>query len=244
MLKPSPTINNIPAVDVEKLTVVRGNNIILKNVSFTVPQGSITAIIGPNGSGKTTLLKAILEIINIQKGKVLFFGKKLTTIRQDIGYVPQKFAFEKNFPITVYEFLNLARQNQPQKIIREKIKEVGLTPLILEKQLGALSGGQLQRVLIAQALFDDPKLLIMDEPSAGIDTVGEQIFYKIIEHLNKEHNTTIIIVSHDINFVANSVDQVICINKTVICNDTPKIALSDANLKKLFRDSKLTKHNH
>lgn len=244
MPKQSPTTNK-SALEVQHLSVQYGENLALDNVSFSIPEGIVSAVIGPNGSGKTTLLKAILGLTNIKTGSVLFWGKPLNRGRSRVGYVPQKFEFDLNFPITVFEFMNLARKKSiPKTRIEEVIKEVGLTPLILTKQLGELSGGQLQRILIAQALFFLPDILIMDEPSAGIDVSGEKMFRDILEHLNREHKTTVLIVSHDMTFVSSVVDQVICINKKLLCSASPKIALTEKNLKNLFEDAHLSTHNH
>ena len=236
---------NKAAIDVHHLSVSYGENKVLDNISFQIPVGNVAAIIGPNGSGKTTLLKAILGLIDVDQGSISVFGNKLKKQRDLIGYVPQKFEFDLNFPITVEEFMGLAsKKSQPALVIEEKIKEVGLTPMILQKQLGELSGGQLQRILIAEALFNEPKILILDEPAAGIDIAGEKMFHDIIDHINKDHDTTVLIVSHDMAFVSKVVDQVICINKTLICSDAPKIAMTEKNLKKVFEDVNLSHHEH
>jgi len=244
MPKPLPTINK-NAIDVHQISVSFNSTAILEDISFAVKNGSICAIIGPNGSGKTTLLKAILGLLKPQTGSVLFWGKNVEQTRGRIGYVPQRFNFDVRFPITVREFISLTRQRSvPKSRIEEVVQEVGLTPIILKKQLGELSGGQLQRILIAQALFLSPDLLIMDEPAAGIDIMGGKLFHDILLHLNRDHNTTIVIVSHDMAFVSKIVDHVICINKTLVCADPPKIALTEKNLKKLFEDAELSRHAH
>jgi len=225
----------IPAIEVEYLTVAYEDAVVLDAVNFTVEQGTIAAIIGPNGSGKTTLMRTILGLVRPNYGEVRIFGKHLHSMRSAIGYVPQHFAFDHDFPITVNEFMDLARHPHcPRERIEEKIKEVGLTPAILDRHLGSLSGGQLQRVLIAQAILNNPTLLFLDEPATGIDIIGEAAFYDIIEHLNKEHDTTVLLVSHDIAVVSSLVDKVICVNKKLLCSGPPATALTQKTLADVF----------
>lgn len=236
MPKSSPKTNKHPsAITVLNLTVRFADHIALEDVSFDVPVGNIAAVIGPNGSGKTTLIKTILGLIKPEHGDIKIFGSELEDARGLIGYVPQKFDFDKTFPITVAEFLHLHRHRHvATKKVEEKIKEVGLTPLILTKQLGSLSGGQLQRVLIASAIINSPTLLVLDEPATGVDIVGEAAFFDVIEHLNHEHNTTVIMVSHDISMVSRLVDQVICVNKNLLCSGPPQSVLTQKKLTNLY----------
>ncbi len=235
-----------PAVSVERLTVSYGSHTILRDITFDVADGAVAAIIGPNGSGKTTLMRAMLGLTPFSAGDVRFYTKHLHETRSRIGYVPQRFAFERDFPITVREYMDLARHlDCPIQHIDECIKEVGLTPLVLDKRLGDLSGGQLQRVLIAQAILNQPDLLFLDEPSTGIDIVGEAALYEVIEHLNKEHGTTIILVSHDIAMVSQLVDTVICVNQSLRCAGPPRTVLTDNALTDLFgSDARLYAHAH
>lgn len=227
--------NNLPAIFVEHLSVSFGDTQVLDDISFEVKQGEIAALIGPNGSGKTTLLKAVLDLVPAQAGEVLVFGKHLHHVRDRIGYVPQRFEFDRNFPITVEEYLNIARKKDcPKNQIRRKLKEVGLTPSIDSKLLGSLSGGQLQRVLIAQAFLNHPDILFLDEPSTGIDIVGEAEFYDIIQHLNEDHGTTMLLVSHDIGVVSGLVDRVVCVNKKLLCSGPPKKALTEKKITELY----------
>ena len=240
---------NKPAIEVQNLTVAYEGTRVLDDVSFSLPQGSLAAVIGPNGSGKTTLIKSLLGLIPLQSGHVTIQGQDIHEARASVGYVPQRFTFDKTFPITVLEFLHLSRhKHATAERIDESIKEVGLTPAVLDKQLGTLSGGQLQRTLIAQAILHHPSILILDEPSAGIDVAGEQAFYDVIQHLHEEHSTTVLLVSHDISMVMNTVDQVVCLNKKLICIGPPSKALSDKTLRGLFGHDKSvishTTHHH
>lgn len=244
MPKLSRKISN-PAISVNQLTVAFGENTVLNNVTLDIPRGDIVSIIGPNGSGKTTLIKTILGLIKPKKGEVEIFGETLRDVRHKIGYVPQKFAFDGNFPLTVSEFFSLPPVSQPSaKRLRTVMKDVGLKKFILSKELGSLSGGQLQRVLIAQAILHDPDLLILDEPSTGIDVVGEAAFYEILTHLNSEHNTTILLISHDVSMVSQRVHRVICLNKRLLCFGTPKQTLTKKNLEKLYNDARVFEHTH
>ncbi len=238
-----PAVN---AISVKDLTVRFGDFLALDNISIEIEAGKITAVIGPNGSGKTTLIKTILGLITPTAGEIKIFGSDLHDSRSLVGYVPQHFNFDKTFPITVFEFMNLKRHRHINlKIIDEKIKEVGLTPLILNKKLGELSGGQLQRVLIASAIINSPSLLVLDEPSTGIDIAGEEAFYDVVEHLNHEHGTTVLIISHDISMVSRLVDQVICINKQLLCFGTPHHILTQKKLTNLYGNSAdVMEHHH
>lgn len=233
------------AIDVERMTVAFDGHAALENITFSVKEGNVVAIIGPNGSGKTTLIKTILGLVKPKSGSVKIFGQHLHDVRDRIGYVPQKFNFDKHFPINVGEFLELAlHKGSDRSLIEHTVEEVGLAPAILKKNLGSLSGGQLQRTLIAQAIINSPDLLILDEPATGIDVVGETAFYEILKHLNKNHGTTIVIVSHDVSMVSSKVDQVVCVNKKLLCSGPPKKALTKETLQKLFNDSSVYEHTH
>lgn len=232
----STTTKSKPAVEVKHLTIDFDGKTVLKHVSFDIEQGTIAAIIGPNGSGKTTLIKAILNLIPITSGSVSILGQPLVHVQKSIGYVPQRFSFDPTFPITAREFLLLAvhAHSNPGALLSDAIKNVELPPYILNKQLGTLSGGQLQRVLIAQATINKPSILILDEPSTGIDIAGEAAFYNVIRHLNQQYGTTILLVSHDISMVSKSVDQVICINHQLTCVGPPKTTLTKEKLADVF----------
>ena len=236
MPRPSRTTSDpVPAISVRDLTVAYGSNVVLDGVSFDIGQGQVAAIIGPNGSGKTTVMKAVLGLVPAAAGEIRVFGKHFHAVRNMVGYVPQRFDFDRSFPITVREFMDLARhEHSPRSRIKEMIAEVGLPEATLEARLGSLSGGQLQRVLIAQAVLNNPRILMLDEPSSGIDIAGEETFYGIIQHLNTEHDTTVLLVSHDIAMVSSLVDSVICVNRKLLCYGPPKTALTERKLGELF----------
>jgi zinc transport system ATP-binding protein len=233
------TSAEVPAISVRNCTVSYGDQVVVDDVTFDIRTGSIAALIGPNGSGKTTVLRAILGLIPLRSGEVTIMGKHLHSVRRLIGYAPQRFDFDRSFPITVREFMDLARRlhcqrHVPASRVLDKIKEVGLTREILGRHLGELSGGQLQRVLIAQAIINDPAILFLDEPSSGVDISGEATIYHLIEHLNRDHNTTVVMVSHDIGMISHVVDTVICVNRKLLCYGPPQTALTAHKLEEVF----------
>lgn len=229
------TSSLVPAVSVRDVSVEYNGTTVLEGASFEVAQGEIAAIIGPNGSGKTTMMRAILGLSPLSSGEVRIMGKHLHAVRDLIGYVPQRFDFDRDFPITVREFLDLGRHpHSPVSRIAHKAKEVGLPARVLDQRLGSLSGGQLQRVLIAQAILNEPAILFLDEPTAGIDVTGEATLYEIIQHLNTTHRVTVLMVSHDIATVSDMVHNVICVNKKMLCYGPPRDALTLHKMQEVF----------
>lgn len=224
-------------ISIENVTVNFGTYTAVKDVSTTIKQGSITAIIGPNGSGKSTLAKAMVGLLRPTAGEIHINGKSVEDSIGLIGYVPQRFSFDKTMPITVLEFLSLSvcnKKHHTQQVQIENVMElVGMTG-VGEKQLGALSGGQLQRILIARALLHEQDIMILDEPSTGIDAAGERDLYTLIKDINEKRNTTFIIISHELDFVSKYANYVICLNKTLVCNDTPEKALVCKGVKELY----------
>jgi ABC-type Mn2+/Zn2+ transport system ATPase subunit len=233
------------ALQVKNLKVAYETETVLENISFEVNAGDIVAIIGPNGSGKTTLIKAILGLVPVAVGFVYIFEKEPKRELLKVGYVPQRFYFDKNFPITVEEFLNLSMTQRTYgrnklcaktgecDIVTAKLREVGMD-VAHKKLLGELSGGQLQRVLMARAILNEPNILFLDEPAAGVDIGGEDTFYDIISHLHKDHGTTIVFVSHEIDIVFKFATKVICVNKQMLCIGAPKDVLDARTIKALY----------
>lgn len=218
----------------------------LEDVSFEIAKGEIVAIIGPNGSGKTTLIKNIIGVLEPTAGSVIIDDKKPKEIRHKIGYVPQKFEFDKSIPISVYEFMGLekcGKAGHSHKNITKVLSEVGLTGMN-KKQLGSLSGGQFQRVMIARALLHEKEILIFDEPSTGIDIAGEKTIYDLIKKINEERGTTCLIVSHELNIVNKYTKKVICLNKKMICFGTPETVITKETLEKLYGSETGLFHAH
>ncbi|OGF31496.1 hypothetical protein A2223_03265 [Candidatus Falkowbacteria bacterium RIFOXYA2_FULL_35_8] len=233
-------------IEVKNLTYKFDDFVALDKINFDVGKGDIVAIIGPNGSGKSTLLKCIIGMNKPTDGSVKIFGKNPRQVVKNIGYVPQNFEFDRNIPITVYEFMGLEKCGElkhSHSNIKNVLKDVGLSN-VEQKKLGELSGGQFQRVMIARALLHEKKLLIFDEPSSGIDIVGEQTIYDLIEEINLDRGTTCLIVSHELNIVNKYANKVICLNKKMICFGSPESVITPANLKKLYGIGAGLYHSH
>ena len=229
-------------LEIKNLTVRYNDHVILNHLNFWVNSGEIVAIIGPNGSGKTTLLKAILGLIPHQ-GEVTIFGGSPRLALDNIGYVPQRLDFDRTFPLTVNEFLNFIKvKNRSWR--EEVLREVGVNTF-MDKRLGELSGGQLQRLLIAKALLKEPKLLMLDEATSGVDIAAEMTFFELIEHLNKTHNVTIMLISHEVQMVYKFATQILCLNKDLVCNGRPKEAITKEVLEKLYgKNIEFQPHDH
>jgi zinc transport system ATP-binding protein len=157
---------------------------VVEQVSFAVPENSTTMIIGPNGSGKTTVLKLMLGLLKPKQGSIEVLNTAPKSARKDVGYVPQRLTFDTSFPLTVAEFLKLPK-NVSTEELNEVLKSVGMQDAA-DQLIGMLSGGQLQRVLIARSLMNRPKILFLDEPTSGIDVQGEQHFYELIAQLKEK----------------------------------------------------------
>ncbi|TAL18957.1 metal ABC transporter ATP-binding protein [Patescibacteria group bacterium] len=224
----------MPFLAVHELSVRYGETRVLERVSFEVEQGELVAIIGPNGSGKTTLIRAILGLAPAA-GEVLW-EKPPTT-----GYVPQRVDFDPSFPLTVEELLLLRlvrhrfwrHDEQAHEAITHALKDVGAAKLV-DKPIGVLSGGELQRVLIANALIANPTLLVLDEPASGIDIEGEETIYGLIHRLAEERHMTVLLVSHDLDIVFRYASKVVCVNRKLICQGAPSKVLTAETLSRAY----------
>lgn len=229
----SPATDSIRFKDV---SVTRNGVEILNNVTAHVPRGSSTAIVGPNGAGKTTLLLALLRQIPFQ-GQIITDG-----FMPRIGFVPQKLYFDRSMPLTVQEFLAMSQQCRPLWLgVGNRLKQE--IPRLLDsvraahletRMLGMLSGGEMQRVLLALALQREPELLVLDEPAAGVDIHGEQVFCEILEELRKANGFTQLMVSHDLATVTHHADHVIGLNRSVIAEGSPREIFTPETLTALF----------
>ncbi len=186
---------------VSKLNVKLQNQVILDNVSFEVEKGITLAIAGPNGAGKSMLFRALLHLIPYT-GKVEWMDKV------KIGYVPQRLSVS-DIPISVREFLSFKNTTN----IEKALSAVGLDKDMLDKSLGALSGGQLQRVLIAWAVIDEPNVLLFDEPTTGVDLDSEEAIYNRLGELKREREITILLISHDLHIIRDYSDYLLALNK-------------------------------
>lgn len=203
---------------------------VLEGVSLAVQAGEFLGLVGPNGGGKTTLLKIILGLLRPRSGEVRVFGMPPEKGRTHMGYVPQFAAFDRNFPISVRETVLLGRLGRTRmwggythadkSIAAAMMREVHVWD-IREQPLETLSGGQLQRVLVARALACEPRILLLDEPTANIDMRGEEDIFDLFRKLNER--LTIVLVSHDIAFISRYVSRVACLNQTLVCHRTEAI---------------------
>lgn len=219
----SPTISQ-PLVQLEQVSLTLGKRQILKEVNLTLRPGKIVSIIGPNGAGKTSLLKVMLGLIQPTSGKV--------TLSRDlrIGYMPQRLHIDPIFPLTVRRFLQLGQTQLPLQSILE---EVGVVH-VMDSPLQAISGGELQRVLLARALLRQPQLLVLDEPAQGVDLIGQSELYDLIARIRDLHDCAILLVSHDLNVVMAQTDIVVCLNQHVCCSGNPEKVSRDPAFTALF----------
>jgi zinc transport system ATP-binding protein len=237
---PSQTPVSETAIRFEDVSVELGGVSVLEGVTATVPRGGCTAIIGPNGAGKTTLLLALL-------GEVPYRGRIHTACRirggcSRIGYVPQRLALDRGLPVTVTEFLAMGFQKRPLWFgVTAPLKKRAVETLaairaehLAERRLGTLSGGEMQRALLALALQQEPDLLVLDEPAAGVDFQGEHIFCELLDALRKQKGFTQLMVSHDLATVTHHASHVICLNHRVAAEGPPKESLTSETLTAIF----------
>jgi zinc transport system ATP-binding protein len=208
------------------ITVAQGGRQVLTDVSLSVQPAEIITILGPNGSGKSTLLRAILGVIPLETGKI----DRAPGLR--LGYVPQKLAIDRAMPMTVRRFLSL-----PQRVADHDaeavLTRVGMTGTAAQ-QMGDLSGGQFQRVMLARALLGNPQILVLDEPTQGLDQQGEAAFYRLISDLRHDMGVAILMVSHDLHVVMAASDRVICLNGHICCQGTPNVVSNAPEYRALF----------
>lgn len=211
-------------IKVENITFEYGRINVLDNISTSIVDGDFLGIVGPNGSGKSTLLKIFLGLIKPRKGTVKVFDTDIDKFNQwgKIGYIPQKAAsFNQGFPATVeevvsanlYPIIGLGGhiKTAHRKMVDESLQTVGM--LDYKKSIiGRLSGGQQQRVFIAKALISNPRVILMDEPTVGIDQKSEENFYELMESLNRKNGITLVMVTHDIGAINNRVNRVLCLS--------------------------------
>lgn len=229
-------------INIENLGVQKGGQVLLEAVDLHLHCGELTAFIGPNGAGKTTLLRALLGEVP-HTGKVEHLqanGAKAPDAR--IGYVPQQLAFDKSAPVTVLDVFAAATSGwgvwlgvgkKKRDAVRDALSEVQAEALI-DRRLGALSGGELQRVLLALALWPVPDLLILDEPVSGVDAKGLEVFYQAVMRLRQEHHLAILLVSHDFAAVRKYADFVVLLDRRILATGTPGEVFHSAAFAALF----------
>ena len=225
--------NNI--LEVKNLTVSFNDEKVIDDLSFSLKKSENLVVVGPNGAGKTVLLKTLLGIIP-HSGEIKWEkGIK-------VGYVPQKFEIDKNLPLSVGDFFSF-KTSDSQKI-NEILNSVGIVDLsILKKKIGVISFGQLQRVLIAWGLLNNPSILLFDEPTSGVDAGGEETIYNLLSEIDKKMKLTTIFVTHDLSIVYKFADTVLCLNKKPICYGLPQEVLNPERLKELY-GGEIKFHHH
>ncbi|MDT8861755.1 metal ABC transporter ATP-binding protein [Alkalihalobacillus sp. MEB130] len=251
----SPKITE--AVLIKDITFQYGNQKVLENVSLQIKKGSFLGLVGPNGSGKSTLIKLLLGLLPIQSGEIKMFGERVSKFKQweKVGFVSQKAnSFNSGFPATVFEVVSMGLygkigllrflNRQHKQLVRDVIAQVGMTDFI-HKNIGELSGGQQQRVFIARALVSQPELLILDEPTVGVDASSVKQFYDMLDQLNKEKGITLLLVTHDIGAMTDHVTDVACLNKTLHFHGNTADFESNQDLSAFYgHDVHLITHNH
>lgn len=230
-----PANHNV--LTVRNLRMAYNGTAIIDNLSFTVSEHDILVILGPNGAGKTTLLRGLLNLLPY-RGTISWNARK-------IGYLPpQEYLQRQNLPpMTIAEFL--AFKSQDVAATETILAEVGLDRSLLNRQFGELSTGQFQRMLIGWALLDNPDVLMLDEPTSGIDIGGEETIYSLLHRFWQKQALTILLVTHDLNIVWEYASQVLCLNKQQMCMGKPETVLTPEQLKQLYGTGiKFYKHQH
>lgn len=224
-------------VSLENVTVKRNGRAVLHDVSLTLKAGEIMTVIGPNGAGKTTLIKAILGLLSVSQGQI----RQQPDLR--IGYMPQKLYLNPLMPMLVETFLKLIAPQSTRGDIDEILALVKATSL-LTRDLHQLSGGEWQRILLAQALLTRPNLLILDEPTQGVDISGQAEFYQHIQEARDRYGCGVILISHDLHVVMSASDVVICLNHHVCCSGHPSQVQEDDAFRAMFGHAPLAPYNH
>lgn len=232
-----------PLLELKGVTVEAGGKALVRDVNLSIGRGEMVALIGPNGAGKTTLLRAILGLMRYS-GQIRVNGR--------VGYVPQRVQYDRTLPMTVLEFLALTLQRAPvvfgiSQATKRKalglLENVGAAKLA-RSSLGGLSGGELQRVMLASALHGSPELLLLDEPAAGVDIEGEATFLEIIHDQVHHKGATVVLVSHDLSVVSDITDRVVCLNVDLKCEGNAKDLLTAERIAEVFGGHKAVYGHH
>jgi len=240
-------------LEIRNLSVRAGGREILSGIDADIRCGEVTALIGPNGAGKTTLLHAILGLV-AHTGEIRFcraeeHGKGAPRI----GYVPQRIDLDRNAPMTVLDFFALSSQRYPvflghsrkSRTDAEAALAKGGAGHLIHRPLGKLSGGELQRVLLALALRGSPDILLLDEPVSGADVSGEELFCDFLEQIHRESRFSLLLVSHDLSVVTRHTDRVICLNRSIVCQGATTQVLTPENLSAMYGSgARLASHGH
>lgn len=254
MAESTPSPSEPAAIEIRDARVRLGDTEVLRGVTMMVPRGRMVALIGPNGSGKTTLLRCLLGLQRLGSGEIRLLGEPVgPKVLARVGYVPQRLQLEPSFTLSVREFLCLRRpetrgwfwqsHRRTDAQLHDTLEELGVGSL-LNRPLAGLSGGQLQRVLIAFSLLSEPELLLLDEPTAGVDTPGENSFYELISAVHARHRMTVVLVSHDLAMVFRQASWVYALNGVICCQGHPEEVLNADSLKAAYGIHVTPYHHH
>lgn len=228
-------------VTLENITVAFGQRRVLSDISLNLRAGKILTLLGPNGAGKSTLVRVVLGLVAPDSGLI----KRDKTLR--IGYVPQKLHLDATLPLTVGRFMSLRPDTRKDDII-PALKRVQAAHLV-DAPMQKLSGGETQRVLLARALLNRPQLLVLDEPTQGVDVNGQVALYNLIDQLRKELDCAVLMVSHDLHLVMAKTDEVLCLNHHICCSGTPEVVSMHPEFISMFgqrgaEQLGIYRHNH
>lgn len=218
-----------PLMSAEHIYLQRGGRYLLEDASLSIAAGEMVTLIGPNGAGKSTLIRVILGLLKPDRGSVNCADK----LR--IGYMPQRISIDPSFPLTVKRFLSLLGKKSDQ--LQYCLEQTG-TGHLAQQPVQALSGGELQRVLLARALYCKPQLLVLDEPVQGVDVSGQAALYRLIHQIKQEVGCGVLMVSHDLHLVMAATDRVVCLNQHICCEGSPASVSSSPEFLQLFGDVK------
>ena len=233
-------------VDIEKLSVDYTGIKALDDISFGIAEGDFLGIIGPNGAGKSTLFRCMLGLHTQYDGTIKFFDQDIRDSRKylsHVGFVPQKPVVDRNFPATIREVLSMRQNSNDPKKVDEALQKVWMHELA-DRRIGDLSVGQQQRVFIAKALVNSPKILVLDEPVTGIDMYNQDLFFQILGELNTKEKISIIWASHDLDAVERVANKVACLNKTLFFHGVSKEFFSDDEMLKKYSETSMQMHMH
>jgi zinc/manganese transport system ATP-binding protein len=232
-----------PIIDLDQVNVQLGGRLVLQDISLTIHPGEFVVVLGPNGAGKSTLLKLLLGLVRPSAGAVQVLGRTPQRGNQAIGYAPQHRALDSELPLRARDLVGFGLDGHlwgtglPNRDRRERIEKalVEVDALNLaDAPVGHLSGGEQQRLLIAQALLTNPRLLLLDEPLANLDLARQQEVVALVSHLNRAHGVTVLLVAHDINPLLSVTDRVLYIAHSHSCLGTPEEVITGENLSQLY----------
>ncbi len=252
-----PVDHSNTIIKIEHLSFAYGDNQVLQDVSLDIHAGDYLGIIGPNGGGKTTLIRLLVGLEQPDKGTISLYGTPLPKFKDwsNFGYVAQKVTnVDTHFPVTVKDIVAMGRygighlgrrlNKDDQKIITESLAHVDLTKYA-SRMINQLSGGELQRVFIARALAQQPKVIILDEPTVGVDIEIQKQFYTLLKKLNQELGITLVLISHDVDVMTKEVTEIACINRGLVYHGDPQKFVKEEHVHDLYGEGvQLIAHSH